>query len=144
MIELRVVSLSKKYISDVARLESNLIAKTSEEKIAATLDSEILFYFVLLDGNRVCGFLECSVIAPESELFDVAIDEEFQGRGYSKILMDFYLNFAKEKGCDTIFLEVNNMNMKAIGLYQKYGFTEYGRRKNYYGSNDAILMKRKI
>lgn len=138
---LKVEPLSKKYVSDVARLEGNLIAKTSEEKIAATLESETLFYFVLLDGEKVCGFLECLVIAPESELFDIAIDENYQGKGYSKILMDFYLNFAKEKGCDTIFLEVNNINMKAIGLYGKYGFCEYGRRKNYYGSDDAILMK---
>ena len=59
--------------------------------------------------------------------------------------MDFYLSFSKEKGSDTIFLEVNSINMKAISLYKKYGFCEYGRRKNYYGNQeDAILMKLKI
>ena len=136
--------LSQKYVSSVAELETKLIAKTSKEKIAATIQSDTIFYFVLLDDEKVCGFLECSIIAPESELYDIAIDEGYQGKGCSKILMDYYISLAKEKGCDTVFLEVNNMNMKAINLYHKYGFIEYGRRKKYYGSNDAILMKLKI
>jgi ribosomal protein S18 acetylase RimI-like enzyme len=36
---------------------------------------------------------------------------------------------------------VNTNNIKAINLYTKFGFVEYSRRKNYYGDNDAILMK---
>ena len=47
-------------------------------------------------------------------------------------------------GCDTILLEVNTMNYKAISLYEKYGFKEYGTRKNYYGNSDAILMKKEL
>lgn len=143
-MKLRVEPLSEKYVSIVADLESKLIAKTTKEKVLATIESNTTFYFVLLDDEVVCGFLECSIIAPESELYDVAVDEEFQGKGYSKILMDYYLAFAKNKCCDTVYLEVNNINMKAISLYKSYGFSEYSRRKNYYGSNDAILMKLKI
>ena len=102
-------------------------------------------YFLLLNEDELYGFLECSISAPESELYDIAIDKKVQGNGYSKLLMDYYLDFLKTKKCDTVFLEVNNMNMKAINLYKKYGFCEYGQRKNYYGENqDAILMKLKI
>ena len=46
-----------------------------------------------------------------------------------------------ENNCATIFLEVNSINSKAISLYKKYGFVSYSTRKNYYGENDAILMK---
>ena len=58
--------------------------------------------------------------------------------------MNFYLELAKRKGCDTILLEVNSMNNKAINLYKKFGFVAYGERKNYYGENDAILMKLQV
>jgi hypothetical protein len=36
---------------------------------------------------------------------------------------------------------VSRINQKAISLYDKFGFKEYAVRKNYYGENDAILMK---
>ena len=144
-MSLKIERLSSKFVLDVVRIESELIAKTSAESVEKTISSNYIHYFVLLEEDEVCGFLECSIIAPESELFEIAIDKKFQGRGFSKTLMDFYLNFANQNGCDTIFLEVNNMNMKALNLYRKYGFSEYGKRKNYYGENqDAILMKRMI
>ena len=65
---------------------------------------------MLLDNGKLIGFLECSIIKPEIELFDIVIDSEYQGNGYSKLLMDFLINFGKINNCDTIFLEVNIIN----------------------------------
>ena len=55
--------------------------------------------------------------------------------------MDKLILICKENLCETIFLEVNSINYKAISLYEKYGFKSYLIRKNYYGENDAVLMK---
>jgi len=143
-MDLKIEQLSLKFVGQVAKLESDLIAKTSETAVASTLKNDSVFYFVLLDGEVVVGFLECSIIAPESELFEIGISKQYQGKGLSKLLLDYYIDFAKAKSCDTIFLEVNKINLTAINLYNQYGFEIYGERKNYYGSNDAILMKRKI
>lgn len=144
-MSLKVELLTSKYVQVVAKLESELISKISESAIESSMKNESIHYFVLIDGDDVCGFLQCSILEPESELYEIGIDKKYQGKGYSKILMDYYLEFAKINSCDTIFLEVNNINIKAINLYKKYGFCEYGLRKNYYGSNqDAILMKLKI
>ena len=82
-----------------------------------------------------------SIVLDEAELFDIAVDLSYQGKGLSKILMEHFMNICKEKQVRTIFLEVNTNNIKAINLYTKFGFVEYSRRKNYYGDNDAILMK---
>ncbi len=137
--------ICKSQIDEVAKIESELIKKIDASEIEKTIGSDKYFYFVLRDENEICGFLEGMLLPPESELFEIAIKTNFQGRGYSKLLLEFYLKFAKEKGCDTIFLEVNNINQKAINLYKKFGFFEYARRKNYYGENqDAILMKLEI
>ncbi len=131
-------------VKTVQQIESKLIGITREEKVIETINSTTLKYFVLKINGEVVGFFECSIIAPEAELFDIAISETYQGRGYSKILMDYFLSHCKECGCNTIFLEVNSINHKAIKLYEKYGFVSYGIRKNYYGENDAILMKCEI
>ena len=49
---------------------------------------------------------------------------------------------AKEKKCKLIHLEVNENNLSAIKLYEKYNFKQDGLRKNYYnnGTENAILM----
>lgn len=141
-MSLKVVKLEEKYIKKVAEIESRLIKPVSEQLVANTLESDNCHYLVLTDNDEVYGFLQYLMIVPETELYEIAIDEKFQGRGYSKILMDYYIDLAKKNNCDTIFLEVNIINKKAISLYNRFGFTEYGRRKNYYGENqDAILMK---
>ena len=56
--------------------------------IENTIESTTLSYYVLFKDNDVIGFFECSIISPEAELYDIVIDEKYQGLGYSKILMD--------------------------------------------------------
>ena len=136
-----ILPLASDDVSAVCEIESELIGKTSEEKIRSTIESSTLFYHVLKIDEKVVGFFECSIIAPEAELFDIAVSKEFQGNGYSKLLMQHFIETCKSAGCDTIFLEVNSINNVAINLYNKFGFAKYSIRKNYYGDNDAILMK---
>ena len=47
----------------------------------------------------------------------------------------------KEQNAYNIFLEVRDSNKVARGLYERSGFTEIGVRTNYYGDEDAIVMK---
>lgn len=144
-MDIKIVPLEEKYISAVAKIESELIKKVSKESLENTLHSNTNFYLVMLKNDKVIGFLEYSLILPESELYEIAIAADWQGNDYSKVLLNYYITTIKNCGCDTIFLEVNIINKKAISLYKKFGFSECGIRKNYYGKNeDAILMKLKI
>jgi ribosomal-protein-alanine N-acetyltransferase len=137
----KIVPLEEKFVEDVFLIEKTFFDLKNSSVIRDSLSSETLDYFVLLDGENVIGFYECSVVLDEAELFDIAIDERYQGKALSKMLMEDLLNRCKEKQVRTIFLEVNTNNIKAINLYTKFGFKEYSRRKIYYGDNDAILMK---
>lgn len=139
-----IMPLEDDDVSAVCEIESSLIGQTTEEKIRNTIESSTLFYYVLKLENQVIGFYECSIISPEAELFDIAISKDFQGQGYSNLLMQNLIDVCKKCGCNTIFLEVNSINHKAIKLYEKFGFNKYSLRKNYYGDNDAILMKCEI
>jgi len=141
MENLKIVPLKMKYVDDVFLIEKTFFDLQNSSVIEDSLKSETLNYFVLLDGEKVVGFYECSIVLDEAELFDIAVDLSYQGKGLSKILMEHFMNICKEKQVRTIFLEVNTNNIKAINLYTKFGFVEYSRRKNYYGDNDAILMK---
>ena len=139
--DFEILKLTNDYVVSVFEIEKKLIGTGSIDDIKKSLESDVINYFVLKNNGVVLGFLELSTLPPEMELFDIAIDEKFQGKGYAKLLMNFMIDFAKENKCETIFLEVNRINQKAISLYDKFGFKEYAVRKNYYGENDAILMK---
>ena len=49
-------------------------------------------------------------------------------------------------GMRSMFLEVRPSNVRAVDIYDRYGFAEIGRRKNYYEATggtreDAIVMR---
>jgi ribosomal-protein-alanine N-acetyltransferase len=141
MANFRIEKLTKEMVENVFEIEKAFFDVTTNQTILDSFDSDNLFYFVLFLDDEVVGFLEGSIVLDEAELFEIAIKENFQGKKYSLKLMDYFLSYCKEKNVETIFLEVNTINSKAISLYEKYGFEKYFVRKKYYGDNDAILMK---
>lgn len=130
----------------VFEIENKLLGTNNMGTISSALNSDTLFYYVLVNSNNaeIVGFLEISIIGPDCELYDIAIKKQYQGHHLSNILMDYLIKICSEKKCETIFLEVNSINNKAIRLYKKYGFARYSTRKNYYGKFDAVLMKKDL
>lgn len=137
-----IVKLEEKYVDDVFLIEKTFFGLSDSSIVSNSIESETLSYYVMLDKKeKVVGFYECSIVLDEAELFDVAVVEEYQGKKLATKLMEHFLELCREKNVRTIFLEVNTNNSKALCLYKKFGFNQYAVRKNYYGDNDAILMK---
>ena len=141
MENLKIEKLTKEMVENVFEIEKTFFDVTTNQTILSSFDSENLFYFVLFFDDEIVGFLEGSIILDEAELYEIAIKKDCQGKKYSLKLMDYFLDYCKEKNVETVFLEVNIINSKAISLYEKYGFEKYSIRKKYYGDNDAVLMK---
>ena len=60
---------------------------------------------------------------------------------YGSNLLEYIINFSKNQKAKSITLEVNEKNIPAIKLYEKYNFKTVGTRKKYYNNTyDAILM----
>ena len=73
------------------------------------------------------------------------IRKEFQGKGLSKILMEDFFNRIKNLDIRTVTLEVRVSNVKAIGLYEKYGFKNISTRKKYYPDlEDAYILQKEV
>ena len=133
-------------INAVFEIENKLLGTNNLNSIQLALNSETLAYYTLIkkSASEVVGFIEVSIIGPDCELYDIAIKKDYQGKHLSNLLMQFLIDLCKEKKCETIFLEVNSINSKALILYKKYGFSKYSIRKNYYGKFDAVLMKKEL
>lgn len=95
------------------------------------------------DRGGIAGYIIYSNVAGESELLRVAVDESCRGKGYASILMKEMLKNLAEEQTEKCILEVRSQNAVAIGLYNKFGFTEIGVRKGYYKEpdEDALIME---
>jgi ribosomal-protein-alanine N-acetyltransferase len=53
------------------------------------------------------------------------------------------LQTAKERGVETVYLEVRASNERAARLYARFGFTEIGIRRDYYErpTEDARVLR---
>lgn len=83
-------------------------------------------------------------ILEEAHITILAIHPDFQGQGLGSLLLENLLKEAINRKLERATLEVGENNIKAINLYQKFGFKEAGRRKNYYkktGEDALILWK---
>lgn len=98
------------------------------------------------DGEVACGFSAARIAGPESELLLLAVDPASRGRGIGRMLIEDWQAWAKDEGADEYFLEMRADN-DAIHLYEHAGFSECGRRPDYYRGadgmiRDAITMRR--
>lgn len=95
--------------------------------------------------NQIVGFAICHKTLDEATLFNIAINPDFQGKGYGKTLLEGLISQLKQQQIVTLWLEVRESNQTAIHLYQKLDFVEVDIRKNYYptpdgGKENAIVM----
>jgi ribosomal-protein-alanine N-acetyltransferase len=90
------------------------------------------------EGDRVIGFALGRVVLNEAELLLLAVRREGQRRGIGRLLLDRFSLVAASRGADKLHLEVRDGN-PAAHLYRRAGFTELGRRRNYYTGRDGQI-----
>ena len=102
------------------------------EQFTADLNSATTNYLFLEVKEELVGFISYRQILDEVEIDEVLIFKEYQHQGFGYQLMQKFLKVASEKQGQTIFLEVRQSNLPAIALYEKCGFKQIAKRKNYY------------
>ncbi len=99
---------------------------------------------VLTVADQHVGHLVMQYILDEAHLLNVVIAVEQQGRGFGSRLVEFALQQAVQRQCHSCFLELRASNHNAYALYERHGFNEIDRRRNYYptadGHEDALVM----
>jgi len=92
----------------------------------------------------VVGFCVLALVpaAREAEVRNVAVHPEHRRQGLARLLLRAAIDRARDAGAETVFLEVRESNQAARALYARLGFTETGRRAEYYADprEDAVLM----
>jgi ribosomal-protein-alanine N-acetyltransferase len=90
----------------------------------------------------VAGFSGIWMMADEAHITNIAVRQEYQGRGIGGLLLIATFDLARALKASFITLEVRPSNLVAQNLYHRYGFMQTGLRRGYYLDNkeDAIIM----
>lgn len=102
------------------------------EQFIVDLNSTTGNYLFLEVQEKIVGFISYRQIIDEIEIDEVLIYKECQHQGFGYQLMQKFLKNVIEKQVKNIFLEVRQSNFPAISLYEKCGFKQIAKRKNYY------------
>lgn len=99
---------------------------------------------VASERAQACAFVLSHVVAPEAEILSIAVRADRRGRGHGRALLKHHLSRLASEGVTISFLEVDEANRPALGLYRSFGYDVVGRRKGYYGEGgkDALLLRR--
>jgi len=87
--------------------------------------------WLILDGEQAIGYIVlCFGYSLEWLGRDAFVDEfylmeEYRGRGWGRLTMEFAENAARAAGIRTLHLEVVRQNAKALELYKRLGYQEH-------------------
>jgi ribosomal-protein-alanine N-acetyltransferase len=98
------------------------------------------------DAGALVGYFMLMEVVDEAHLLNVAVDSGHQGRGIGLYLLDKVMACARGLSMQSVLLEVRPTNLRALAVYERYGFSQIGRRKGYYPAHDgqredAIVMR---
>jgi [ribosomal protein S18]-alanine N-acetyltransferase len=135
-------------VQAVAGIEAEVFTSPwSAETFASLVDRPGLELLVLEDEREgVIGYAVLWCVLDQGELANVAVTPRLRGRGLGTHLLSCVLDVARERGIQTMFLEVRASNERALELYRRFGFSDVGRRKGYYDHprEDALIMAAKL
>jgi [ribosomal protein S18]-alanine N-acetyltransferase len=101
---------------------------------------------VAVAGDVVIGYAAFWCVVDQGELGNVAVSSSWRGRGLGARLLEEVIRRAARRGIVEVFLEVRPTNVVARRLYERFGFTTVGRRRNYYQQpvEDALVLRRAV
>ena len=82
------------------------------------------------------------VAADEAEILTLAVAPEVRRSGIGRTMLAAATEAAAAAGARIVLLEVSVTNIAAKALYTSFGFTEAGRRPQYYSDHsDALVLR---
>jgi ribosomal-protein-alanine N-acetyltransferase len=148
---INIKPLTEKELDQVVALDNVCLGglwslKGYQREIASPNSSLFIMTISSQSEEQVIGLACFWAVLEEAHITLLAIHPDFQGQGLGKSLLNYLLAEAENKGLKRATLEVAENNLKALSLYQKFGFQEAGRRKRYYQKTgeDALVLWKKF
>ena len=142
---MKIVPMEEKHVPQVAELEKICFSDPwSERSVASELTNPLSLWLVAVEGVTVAGYIGSQTVEGETDMMNVAVHPDNRRQGIGEKLILALVEALKEKGSNSLTLEVRASNEPAQKLYEKLGFSQVGLRKNYYRNpkEDACILRK--
>ena len=142
---MRIVLMEECHVAAIAELEKLCFHDPwSERSIATELTSKLSCWLVAMEEQTVVGYVGSQSVLGESDMMNIAVHPEHRRKGIAEALVTSLVSELSARGNHSLMLEVRPSNEPAIALYEKLGFTQVGRRPNYYRNpkEDALILRK--
>ena len=110
------------------------------------LDDPRVAFLIADAGGAVHGYVVAWFVLDEGEIGNLAVHAEARRQGVGARLLDGAIAAVRTARVDALYLEVRDSNAAARALYASRGFTEVGRRREYYRrpKEDALVLRLEV
>ena len=147
-MDIKIVPMMQDDVPQVAALEAACFSDPwSAQILSNELQNELSLWLVAKDGDTVLGYVGSQSVLDEADMMNLAVGAEHRRQGIAAALVRALCAALRtEKGAEVLTLEVRDSNEAAIRLYAALGFTEIGRRPNYYfhPKEDARILRKDL
>lgn len=142
-----IVPMQERHLDAIAALEFACFSDPwSRRSVASELENEWSLWLVAEEENAVAGYVGSQLVPPEADVMNLAVAPEKRRTGVAQRLLDALFLELRVRGITSLALEVRASNLPAQKLYEKNGFVQVGRRKNYYVNprEDALILRKEL
>lgn len=142
---MEIIVMERKHIPGIAALEKRCFNDPwSENSIASELDNPLSYWLVAVEQNEVIGYVGSQTVLGGADMMNIAVSPEYRRMGIGRKLIQQLITDLKARKAVCLVLEVRASNDPAISLYESMGFSQIGRRPNYYRhpKEDALILRK--
>ncbi|MFJ7931297.1 GNAT family N-acetyltransferase [Peribacillus sp. NPDC096622] len=128
------MEIRKLFLDEPPPMHLLLLADPSTELVEEYLGNGTSF--VAVSDKRMIGVCVLLQKGPELiEIMNIAVDEQYHGRGIGRQLIEHAIGHAREQGYKTIEIGTGNSGIGQLALYQKCGFRITGVDRDFFNRN---------
>ena len=131
---MKITDLNYDNIDKVAELEKICFGADSwsDNLLREEIGKENKHYYVIMEEEEVLAYGGFAQILDEGHIMNIAVSPMRRRNGFATLILQKFLQSAKDLGINSLTLEVRESNLPARKLYEKNGFSLAGVRKGYY------------
>ena len=97
-------------------------------------------------SGAIAGYFLMMLAVDEAHLLNISVRRDLHGKGVGRMQLHKVVELARHAGMQSVLLEVRPSNLRALAIYEQFGFVRIGIRRGYYPAGegcreDAIVMR---
>lgn len=131
-------------ISSVLRIERDaFLDPWSDNAFKSCIDDEFSLLLISEIDDTVVGYAVAMCMYEQAEIVKIAVDNRHLRQGIARELLHNLCDILRDRGAETVFLDVRESNKAARFLYAGCGFESYEITKFFYRNptEDSVKMR---